>query len=282
MFTAVSSIILMLMGLGQTAAPPNPQTPAPGNPGLYRMGPGDILQVTVYGYEDLAQTVVVQPDGTFPFPLVGRVKAEGLTVSDLQASLRETLGTGFIKNPQVAVVVKEYRSKRVFVVGEVARPGPYPLAGTMTLVELLATAGPLTANAATELALVRPGPGAEGPTLPVDGAPTNAVVIRVDVRDLQSGNLAKNVALEANDTLFVPQAPRVYVSGEVRNPGAFPYAPGMTVRQLIGLAGGFSEDGSTRGVRVIRSVEGRAKERKVPLEDPVQPGDTVLVKAKLF
>jgi polysaccharide export outer membrane protein len=259
------------------------QEPAAPVPGLYQVGPGDILEVTVYGYDDLNQTVVVQPDGTFPFPLVGRVEAEDLTVSELQQSLERQLASGFVRNPHVAVVVKEYRSKRVFVVGEVTRPGPYPLAGKTTIVELLALAGPLTANAGTEIVVVRPGSQADGPTLPdAAAATTRAEVLRIDLRDLQSGDLSKNLVLEPNDTLFVSPAPRVYVSGEVRQPGAFPFSPGMTVRQLIGLAGGLSEDGSTRGLRVIREVEGRAKEMKVRFEDPIQPGDTVVVKAKLF
>jgi protein involved in polysaccharide export with SLBB domain len=80
----------------------------------------------------------------------------------------------------------------------------------------------------------------------------------------------------------VAPAAKVFISGEVRNPGAFAHRPGMTVRELVGLAGGYSEDGSARGLRLARKVDGRSQERKAKLDDPVEPGDSVVVKARLF
>ena len=91
-----------------------------------------------------------------------------------------------------------------------------------------------------------------------------------------------NVALRPNDTVFIPQAPKVFVSGEVRNPGAYPFSPGTTVRQAISLAGGLSEDGSSGRIRVVRQVEGKTTQLKIKLDEPVLPGDTIVVKAKLF
>ena len=102
------------------------------------------------------------------------------------------------------------------------------------------------------------------------------------MRDIQAGDLTKNVALRPNDTVFIPQAPKVFVSGEVRNPGAYPFNPGTTVRQAISLAGGFSEDGSSGRIRVVRQVEGKTTQLKIKLDEPVLPGDTIVVKAKLF
>jgi len=100
--------------------------------------------------------------------------------------------------------------------------------------------------------------------------------------DLQAGDLTKNVLLRPNDTVFVPLAPKVFVSGEVRNPGAYPFAPGTTVRQAISLAGGLTEDGSSGRIRVVRTREGKSRELKIKIDDPIQPGDTIVVKAKLF
>jgi polysaccharide export outer membrane protein len=270
------------------AAPPAPAAPPSASPAAaeYQIGPEDILKVTVYGHEDLTQTVVVQSDGTFVFPLIGRVKGGDLTPKELERKITVLLSQGFIRNPQVTVIVQEYRSKTIFVVGEIMRPGTYPLSGSRTLVEALAKAGPTTANAGAEVVIVRPQGEVQGPVLPNQvgegAASAMAEVIRVNMRDIQAGDLTKNVLLRPNDTVFIPQAPKVFVSGEVRNPGAYPFSPGTTVRQAISLAGGLTEDGSSGRIRVVRTVDGKSREVKIKLEDSVQPGDTIVVKSKLF
>jgi polysaccharide export outer membrane protein len=268
------------------AAAPSP-VPTAAPTADYQIGPEDILRVIVYGHEDLTQTVVVQSDGTFVFPLVGTVTASDLTPQELARKLTALLSPRFIRNSQVTVVVQEYRSKTVFVVGEVTRPGKYPLLGSRTLVEALAKAGPTTANAGTEVVIVRPKGEVQGPVLPnqvgnglVESSPAD--VIRVNMRDIQAGDLTQNVVLRPNDTVFIPQAPKVFVSGEVRNPGAYPFSPGTTVRQAISLAGGLSEDGSSGSIRAVREIEGKTTQVKVKLDEPVLPGDTIVVKAKLF
>ena len=265
-------------------ATPTPSATA--SPTEYQIGPEDILKVTVYGHEDLTQTVVVQSDGTFVFPLIGRVKAGDLSPKELERKITVLLSQGYIRNPQVTVLVQEYRSKTIFVVGEISRPGTYPLAGARTLVEALARAGPTTTNAGGEVVIVRPHGEVQGPVLPsqVGEGPTAAAaeVIRVNLPDIQAGDLSKNVLLRPNDTVFVPLARKVFVSGEVRNPGAYPFSPGTTVRQAISLAGGLTEDGSAGRIRVVRSVEGKSREIKIKIDDPIQPGDTIVVKSKLF
>ena len=107
------------------------------------------------GHEDLTQTIVVQPDGTFIYPLIGRVKAGDLTPKELERKITTLLAQGFVRNPQVTVSVQEYRSKTVFVVGEVSRPGSYSMSGRMTVLELLSKAGP-TSAAGVEVVIVRP------------------------------------------------------------------------------------------------------------------------------
>lgn len=270
------------------AAVPSETMPTEVSRREYQIGPDDILRVTVYGVDDLTQTVVVQADGTFTYPLIGRVKAADLTAKELQQQITAQLARGFVRNPQVTVLVHEYRSKTVYVVGEVARPGPYPLSGDDTVLEMLARAGP-TAGAAAEVVVIRPKAGAKAPVLPAQlegaGAATaanQADVIHVNLRDIQMGRLDQNVALMPNDTVFVSQAPRIYVTGEVRNPGAFFFAPGLSVRQAVSMAGGLTPDGSAGRLRVVRTIDGKSKELKIKLDDPVQPGDTIEVKAKLF
>jgi polysaccharide export outer membrane protein len=276
------------------AAPAPPETRPAGDAGKdYRVGPGDILGITVYGHEDLNLTVVVQSAGNFGFPLIGSVPAAGATTQEVGARIASRLAKGLIRDAQVTVVVQEYRSKVVFVVGEVSRPGPYPMAGETTVVELLSRAGPLSPNAGTEVVVVRPSARLDRPVLPQEvkasgaGPGTSeqapvAEVLRVDVRAIQSGHLDKNLALEPGDTLFVPQAARIFVTGEVRNPGAFAFTSGITARQAISLAGGFTDDASKGSARVVRQVAGKPKTIKIKLDEPIQPADTVLVKATLF
>ena len=273
---------------------PLPTTPLPAprpvlEEGLeFSIGPEDIVRVTVLGHEDLTQTIVVQSDGTFIYPLIGRVKAGDLTPKELERKITTLLAQGYVRNPQVTVSVQEYRSKTVFVVGEVSRPGSYSLSGRMTVLELLSKAGP-TSAAGVEVVIVRPKVAVSGPLVPVDltGAPNGdstdqADLIRVNIRDIQMGQLDKNVLVRPNDTVFVTQAARIFVTGEVRTPGAITYWPGATVRKAINTAGGFSADAATGRLRVVREIEGKTKEMKIGLDDPVQPGDTIIVKAKLF
>jgi polysaccharide export outer membrane protein len=171
----------------------------------------------------------------------------------------------------------------VLVAGEIAHPGTYPLAGNMTIVEVLAKAGPVSAGAAAEVVVVRPKGEAHGPVLPSEMTDSAAVeILRVNVRAIESGELSANLVLRPNDTVFVPQAPRVYVSGEVNAPGAYPLVPGTTVRQILSLAGGITEDGSTGRIRVVRTVNGKPRETGIKIDDAVQAGDTIVVKAKIF
>jgi polysaccharide export outer membrane protein len=257
----------------------------------YRIGAGDILRVTIYGHEDLSQTVLVQPNGRFAFPLIGVVEAAEATPAELEARIRSALAKGLIRDPQITVVVQEYRSRIVYVVGEVTRPGAYALAGDTSVVEILSRAGPLSANASSEVVVVRPAAQVARPILPTEvatakdagaGGTAQAEVLRVDMREIRAGRLDKNLALKANDTVFVPEAARIFVTGEVRSPGAFPFTSGLTVRQAVGLAGGFTEDASTGSARLVRELDGTTKTVKVKLEERLQPGDTVVVKAKLF
>ena len=245
----------------------------------YRVGPEDILRITVYGHEDLTQAIVVQADGTFAFPLIGRVTATGATPKELQNRIAAALAKGFVRNPQVTVVVQEYRSQNVFVVGEVTRPGTYPLQGRTTVVEILAKAGP-TQQAGHEVVVVRPRIHVEGPLLPTETDESQAEVIRINIRDIRMGKLDQNLLLRARDTVFVSEAAKVFVSGEVRNGGAYTYTPGLTVRHAISMAGGFTPEASSGRIRVVRA--GSSKEIKIRLDDPAEPGDTIVVKSKLF
>lgn len=277
----MTALSLFALLLAQSVAAPSPPTAT--DPVDYLIGHGDILQFSVFGHDDLSQALVVQADGSVVFPLVGRTSAAGKTTRDLAAQLANLLGRSYVRDPQVSITVREYRSKTVLVAGEVAHPGSYPLASGATIVEILAKAGPVSAGAAAEAIVVRPRGDVKGPVLPSEMSDADVDVLRVNLREIESGNLQANLSLRPNDTVFIPQAPKIYVSGEVKSPGAYPFSPGMTVRQLLILAGGLTEDGSSSRIRAIRKGEaGKTREVKIQMDDAVQLGDTLLVKAKLF
>ena len=249
----------------------------------YVIGPQDVLNITVFNETDLSGKYTVDADGTFSYPLVGRVKAAGLTIRGLENELKRLLSGDYLKNPQITVTIETYKSQHVFVHGEVKTPGTFALTGDMTLIEALAQAGSTTADAGDEAVVVRPKAGdgaAKAPVLP--GQQPDAEVIRVSLKDLQAGTLARNILLRDGDTIVVPKGKPVYVTGQVKTPGAYPVEPGMTVMQAIALAGGATDRGSMRRIKIVRDENGKKKEIKVKVTDLVRPGDTIVVPDKFF
>jgi polysaccharide export outer membrane protein len=265
---------------GGQAAPQGPPPPAQAD---YVIGPQDVLSITVWDEPTMSRKVAVESDGTFTFPLIGRIKAGGLTLRQFEAELKKRLADGYFKNPQVSVAVEEYRSQRVFLVGEVRNPGTYPLTGNMTLVEALARAGSTMPTAGGEAIIVRAPAGkkSDRPLLP--GETPDAQVIRVDLLGMQQGNLAQNISLRDGDTISVPRAQTIYVYGHVKNPGAYALqTKDTTVLQALALAGGITDRGASNRIKIMRVVAGKKKEIKVKLTDPVLPGDTIMVPERFF
>jgi polysaccharide export outer membrane protein len=244
----------------------------------YSIGPGDRLRIALWNQANVSGEYAVDGDGAFTFPLIGRVVANGLTTSALEAELRRRLGDGFYRNPQVTVAVVEYRSQRFYVMGSVRNPGTHPLTGAMTLIEALTRAGSTTGDAADQLLILR-SPHAQGPVLP--GQDAGASVIRVDLRQL-SGGQPTDVSLQDGDTIYVPRASTIYVYGEVRRPGNYPIPDGTTIRQVLSLAGGLTEFGADNRIHILRLVKGKEMEMKVKLNDKVESGDTVVVPQRYF
>jgi polysaccharide export outer membrane protein len=264
----VPVVIALLLSLQEA-----PTSPAPSSSDMkatreYRVGPDDVLRITVYGLPELTQEVTVEPDATFDFPLIGRVDTGDRTPRELEEAIAARLARGFVRDPQVRVTVQVHRSKTVAVMGELMRPGTYPLTEGRTVVEVLSRAGPLLPSAGAEVVLLRRGAG---------GADE---VVRIDLQQLQAGAAGQNPVLRPNDTVFVPKAPRLFVSGEVRMPGQYGLLPGMTVRQAVSLAGGFAKSASRNRVRILRLVDGRPREISARLEEPVLAGDTLVVEKK--
>lgn len=243
----------------------------------YAVGPQDVLVITVFGEAELSGKYTVEQDGTFTFPQIGRVKGGGLSLRALEAELKKQLADGYLRNPQVAVSIETYRSQRILILGEVRSPGEYQLSGEMTLMAALARAGSTTPSAGHEALIVR----APRRTQKA-GEDVEPEIIRVDLAELQAGNMGLNIQLVDGDTVNVPKAQSVFVSGQVKSSGAYGVEPGMNVLQVLSLAGGLTDRGSDGRIKILRMVDGKQKELKAKLTDVVQPGDTIIVPERFF
>jgi len=248
----------------------------------YVVGPRDVLNITVWNQPNLSGKFTVEADGTFTFPLIGRVRAAGLRLRDLESGLKKQLADGFVRDPQLSVTVDQYQSQTVQVLGEVKTPGSYTLTGQMSLIEVLARAGSTTETAGNTAIITRHASARPVGTSGTDTRPADGEVVRVNLKGLQSGDLKENMQLQDGDVVFVPKAEKVFVYGQVKLPGSYVLQDQTTVMQAIALAGGLTERGSSRRLQIIRQVNGVKKQLKAKLDDLVQPGDTVVVGERLF
>jgi polysaccharide export outer membrane protein len=257
----------------------------------YVIGAQDVLAITSYDQADLSGRFTVEADGTFTYPLIGRVKAGGLTLRGVEAELKKRLkDEGYFLNPEITVSVDQFKSQKIFIVGEVRSPGPYLLSGEISLIEALARAGSTLPSAGGEALIIHLASAKTGgpATVPPDVAHMDINedgenVVRVNLRDLESGKLSQNAMLRDGDTIVVPRALSVYVFGEVKNPGAYALQQkNTTVLQALSLAGGLTERATDSRIKIVRMVNGDKKELKVKLSDAVQPGDTIIVPERYF
>ena len=247
----------------------------------YVVGFLDVLSVSLLGEADLARTIAVDADGTFDFPYVGRVKAAGLTLRTIKALIEKKLvDGGYFVSPQVTVEVSKYRSQNVYVLGEVRVPGQYALTGSMTVLQVLAAAGSPTPAAAEHVVVTRPA-GVE-PQLP-ESEPGGGSSLRLSMKALQSGQIPEGFLLRDGDSINVPRAESVYVTGFVKAPGPYVIEGSLTVMQVIAMAGGPTERGATGRVKIFRRSGDAVEEVKnVKLSDLVKPGDTIQVPQRFF
>ena len=238
--------------------------------------------IQVFDQPDLGGKFTVEADGTFTFPLIGRVKAGGLTLRGFERELKRAARRRLLPEPQVTVAVEQYRSQRVFVMGEVRQPGPVALTGGMTLIEALARAGSTLPTASGEVAIVRAaagrghGPGHAWPGIaaPRSSGRASAISRAGRCRRTSSCGMATRSSCRARSS--------VYVFGQVKNPGAYGIQKNTTVLQALSLAGGVTENGAMNRIQVIRIVNRIKKELKVKLTDRVRPEDTIIVPQRYF
>ena len=277
---------LLLVSLMQAPQAPSPAPPAtsPAQPSLtYIVGQNDVLGIKVFDEAALSAQYNVDAEGSITFPFVGRVDVKGKTVREIEVLLTKLLSDGYVRHPQVSVEISQFRSRSIYILGEVRSPGKYLIEGQVTLLEVIAKAGSLLPTAGNSINVLRYKDGVpvvNAPALPGDDRA--AEVTRVSMDEIREGRVTANLLLQDGDTIFVPQADRYYVTGFVKSPGSFVLQPGMTVQQALAVAGGLTERGSNRGVKIVRKVNGKESEVDAKMSDPVMPNDTIKVRQRLI
>lgn len=248
-------------------------------PDDYLLGAGDVVKIVIYDHADMTTEATVAASGQTRLPLLGEIAAAGLTTSALEAAIALRLQEGaLIREASVNIMVLQYRSQQVTVIGQVTRPGKYPLQRRSNVIDLIATAGGITPSGADTVVLIR-GDSARA-TLSLNDLATNS-------------GLDGNVPVQNGDTIYVNRAPVFYIYGEVQRPGAYRLERNMTMVQALSAGGGLTPKGTQRGLTVMRPGSGVTpglapgaaaplQKVRVNLGDLLQADDTVYVQESLF
>ncbi|MBI5563163.1 MAG: polysaccharide biosynthesis/export family protein [Deltaproteobacteria bacterium] len=242
----------------------------------YKIGEGDLLKITVYDAPDLTTEARVSGDGKISFPLVGEVTVSGLTSNEVERRIAQLLDPDYIRKPQVAVFIEEYKSKKVTVLGEFIKPGLVELRGNSTLLEVISGAGGITPNAGDMLFIQR--------KLFRGGTDKKEdITVTVELTKLlEEGNVSANVPVQDGDSIYVPRADFVYVSGEVRTPGAYKITKGLSVLKAITIAGGFTPKAWQGRTKIIRKTDKGEVTISANMEDLVRVDDVIVVPESFF
>jgi len=238
----------------------------------YVVGGGDVVRITVYEHPDLTTVARISEEGKLTFPLLGEIALGGMTANEAESFVAKHLQNGgFVNNPQVRLIVEQYRSQQVSVLGEVNKPGKYVIERESTIVDLLGMAAGVSAQGAD--------------TITVTKISNNKVVQhKIDLIALfQESDLEQNITVSNGDIIFVPRMDRFYIYGEVQRSGAFRLERNMTVMQALAVGGGLTPRGTERGMSIKRiGVDGKVINQAVSLEGKLLPNDVIYIKESLF
>jgi polysaccharide export outer membrane protein len=242
-------------------------------PDAYTLGTGDEVKVIVYGQPELAAEGQISARGTLVVPLLGSVYVAGKTTADAAEFIAERYQHGnFLKDAQINLLVTQYRSQVVAILGKVSRPGRLVLEGPTSLTQALAWAGGVAPNGSERLILTRI-------------TQSRQERIEYDLQQLlnyEAGDIPP-VWLKDGDTIYVPNAGRFYLNGEVNSPGMYPLDRPLNVMQALGAGGGPTARASNGSVKLVRQqANGKLQELRAKPEDPVMDGDVLVVKESLF
>lgn len=272
-------LIATVLGLGaigahaQVAPAARPATAVAAE---YRLGAGDVVRIMVYQNPDLTLEARVSEAGFVSYPLLGNIRLGGLGVSAAEKLIADGLKNGnFVKQPQVSLTLLQVKGNQASVLGQVNRPGRYPIeTADMRLTDLLANAGGVATTGGDMLVLT----GTRG------GKPFR---LEIDLPSVfgpaADQGRVNDVLIQNGDVLWVDRAPLVYIYGEVQRPGPMRLERGMTLMQVVAAGGGLTQRGTERGIRVHRKgADGKVQISQPNMDDNVRDGDVVYVKESLF
>jgi polysaccharide biosynthesis/export protein len=242
-------------------------------PPEHLLGPGDVIRVNVFQSPELSLETRINEQGQITFPLIGAVTVGGLSVPAAEQRIAKALRDGkFVLNPQVNILVMQIRSAQVSVLGQVGKPGRYPIEQAGSKVsEMIAAAGGVVPGASDIVNLT---------------GIRNGRQVKVDIdlpAILQAGKVELDTVVQNGDILYVDRAPMIYVYGEVQRPGVARLERGMTVMQAIAQSGGLTQRGTTRGLRIHRrDASGTVKIIQPGMNDPVERDDVIYVRESVF
>lgn len=247
---------------------------APANgAGPFVLGAGDVITMNVYNRDELTTTAIVSERGKVVLPLIGEVAVGGQSPAMASRRIAEAYQRGeFLVDPQINVVVAEYRSQQISVLGEVQQPGRFPVETRLTVLDALALAGGLREVAGDQVHVLRPdnNGGTQRITVPLSAATGGS----------ETGQL---FTLRAGDSVVAPKAETFYIYGEVRQPNAYRLQPNMTVIQALSIGGGLTERGSDKRVQIKRrGSNGQLETIEAALNTQLRADDVIYVKERLF
>lgn len=262
-------LILLLALLAIAAAPARAQSKNTD----YPLGAGDSIRIQVFQNPDLTIETRVSENGSITYPLVGAVQLGGLSIAGAEKKIADALQSGgFLRQPQVNITLLLIRGNLVSVLGQVNRPGRFPLETVNTrLSDMLANAGGATATGDDKVIV-------SGER---DGKPFRSVI---DIPDIYLADKPENdIQLRGGDTVFINRAPMFYIYGEAQRPGAYRLERDMTVMQALAQGGGPTARGTEKKLRLSRKKSDGSVQQFVPqLTDLVQPNDVIYVDERLF
>ncbi len=239
----------------------------------YRLGAGDAVRISVYQSPDLALEGRISESGLLSYPLLGNIQLGGLGISAAERLIADGLKAGsFVKAPQVSVFVTQVRGNQVSVLGQVNRPGRFPIESTdLRLSDLLAVAGGIAAGGADTVVLVGTRNG-------------ERMRRQVDLPSLfRNAGREDDMLVLNGDAVYVERAPVAYIYGEVQRPGPLRLERGLTVMQALATGGGLTARGTEKGLRVHRKApDGQPLVLQPAMDDALRDGDVVYVRESLF
>jgi len=267
--------LMLLFPLAPGFSTPAQEAPA------YRIGPEDIITITIIagGEEQTKADLVVSHGGNVNLPFIGRTKATGLTLGELEDLVTIPLEKDFFVDPQVHIQIKEYHSLQFFISGAVKNPGKFELDFTPTVMDLVASAGGVLPERGNIAYILRGISGQEINEAMLQETITTKEPIRVDLlKLLDKGDMSENITLSSGDTIYIPLGKKlnqtqtqVYVEGKVKKPGVFDYQPGMTALAICIMAGGFDKFSAPNRTKIIRQTKDGIETIDINL-DRVQTG----------